>query len=369
MQRDRAPTLRQRRTGRRRSRSARLAATFVWLAAGLVWLTPALARAQTPAPASPARAPRSAEAKPAAPAAAPPARAPSGAARRASARPEPGPRPGLADSVWLRDGTRLRGTLLRVEPDNYVLLLGVEGVRTIPWRSVARVESAAEALAAAGKPEPSAALLAPCCADERASEAVRASEDTWADLSLGWDLRAEGVSLFKHYTVANGGVWYTGEGWGGAASLSLHFRAPTWLGSSTGSRWTELELGLGDSLYSISWKEGPEYRTRFLENQTSLILGAHFASGHWSPESAGAPWSGVVVGVAWVPTYVRFFGSTDFDATGQFHPAGLRMTLDWGRIAPSRNGRVPGLRVAITWLPYVGDLPTLLSFGLGAVFF
>jgi len=30
---------------------------------------------------------------------------------------------------------------------------------------------------------------------------------------------------------------------------------------------------------------------------------------------------------------------------------------------------VPGLRAAFTWLPYVGDLPTLISFGLGAVFY
>ena len=77
----------------------------------------------------------------------------------------------------------------------------------------------------------------------------------------------------------------------------------------------------------------------------------------------------MVVGVAWVPTYVRFFGSTDFDSTGKLHPAGLRMTLDWGRISPARKGRVPGLRAAFTWLPYVGDLPTLISFGLGAVFY
>ncbi|MEO8177613.1 MAG: hypothetical protein ABI895_02165 [Deltaproteobacteria bacterium] len=333
-------------------------------------LTSALARAQAPASA-PVVPPSSAEAPPTyIPAAAPvPGRAPARAPKRAAPRPQPGPRPGLADSVWLRDGTRLRGTLLRVEPDNYVLLLGIEGVRTIPWRSINRVENAAEARAAAGKAEPSVALLAPCCADELASEAARPAEDAWADVSLGWDLRAEGVSLFKHYTLVDRGVWHGGEGWGGAASVSLHFRGPAWLVEGTGSRWVELELGAGDSLHSVAWKEGAEYQTRFLENQTSLILGAHFASGRWHPEGGGAPWSGVVVGLAWVPTYVRFFGSTDFDATGKFHPGGLRMTLDWGRIAPGRKGRVPGLRAAFTWLPYVGDLPTAISFGLGAVFY
>jgi hypothetical protein len=329
----------------------------------LLLFAPVRARAQTPAAAPSAGAsPTPAGTKPGA-AAAVPARP----AKRSAARPQQGPRPGLSDSVWLRDGTRLRGTLLRVEPGNYVLLLGIEGVRTIPWRVVDRVENAAEARAAAGPAQPSAALLAPCCADELANEESRPVEDAWADLSLGWELRAEVVSLFKHYTLPDGGVWFGGQGWGGGASLSLHFRGPTWLASGTGSRWVEFELGLGDSLHSVTWKEGAQYQTEFLENQTSLILGAHFASGHWNSE--GGAWSGLVVGLAWVPSYVQFFGSTDFDSTGQFHPAGLRVTLDWGRIAPGRKGRVPGLRAAFTWLPYVGDLPTAISFGLGTVFF
>ena len=319
-----------------------------------------------PPPAPSAAKPSPPAAAPATAKSSPPARAP----RRAPQRPEPGPRPGLADSVWLRDGTRLRGTLLRVEPGNYVLLLGIEGVRTIPWRVVERVENAAESRANAGKGDgqPGVALLAPCCGDELADDDSIAAEDAWANLSLGWDLRAEGASLFKHYTVAERGVWYGGEGWGGGASISLHFRGPAWLGGGA-SRFADFELGVGDSLHSVSWKEGTEFQTDFLENETSLIIGAHLGAGHWSPAGGGAPWSGVVVGIAWVPTYVRFFGSTDFDSTGKFHPAGLRMTLDWGRISPTRKGRVPGLRAAFTWLPYVGDLPTLISFGLGAVFY
>jgi hypothetical protein len=271
--------------------------------------------------------------------------------------------------VYLRDGTRLRGTLLRVEPDNYVLLLGIEGVRTIPWRLVERIDNAAEArAAAANKSEPSVALLAPCCANELADEQPTPAEAAWANLSLGWDLRAEAVSLFKRYTVGGKDVWYGGAGFGGGASLSLHFRGPAWHGIG-GVRWHDFEVGVGDSLHSVSWKEGAEYQTKFLENQTSLILAAHFATGHFVTEGGRPPWSGLVLGLAWVPTYVRFFGSTDFDSSGKFHPAGLRATLDWGRVAPGRKGRMPGLRAVFTWLPYVGHLPTAVSFGLGAVFF
>jgi hypothetical protein len=352
---------------------ARRAAAF---AALLLFGSRALpAGAQAPAPA-PAPAPPSAKPSlaPPAPTSAKPSPAPANAKpstsfRRAPRRAEPAPRPGLADTVWLRDGTRLRGTLLRVEPGNYVLLLGIEGVRTVPWRVVERVENSAESRAA-GKSDaqPGVALLAPCCGDELADEDTIAAEDAWANLSVGWDLRAEGASLFKHYTVDGRGVWYGGEGWGGGASVSLHFRGPAWLGGGA-SRFADFELGVGDSLRSVSWKEGTEFQTDFLENEVSLIIGAHLGAGHWNATGGGVPWSGVVVGVAWVPTYVRFFGSSDFDSTGKFHPAGLRMTLDWGRISPARKGRVPGLRAAFTWLPYVGDLPTVISFGLGAVFY
>jgi hypothetical protein len=101
----------------------------------------------------------------------------------------------------------LRGTLLRVETGNYVLLLGVEGVRTIPWRSVARVESAAEARGGRRQAGAERGAARPLLRRRARQRGGALREEAWADLSLGWDLRAEGVSLFKHYTVSDGGVW------------------------------------------------------------------------------------------------------------------------------------------------------------------
>jgi len=308
--------------------------------------------------------PRLAAAQPSS--AAPSSAAPSNSA--SSSAVASAPKPGLGDSVWLKDGTRLRGTVLRVEKDNYVLLLGVEGVRTIPWRNVSRVENAndpthSEAEAASATPP------APCCTDDVLNEAEPESgAERWAAVSLGWDLRLEGVSLFKHYTLGGQGTWYGGEGWGGGGSLSLHFRGPASLGGGTAVRWAEFELGVTDSIHSVTWKEGAPYETKFTQNQLSLILGAHIASGRWG-SAAGSPWSGVVFGLAWLPTYVRFFGSGDFDATGQIHPAGIRATVDWGRVSPTKKGLVPGMRASLTWLPYIGNLPTAVSLGLGCVFY
>ncbi|HKO94522.1 MAG TPA: hypothetical protein VJU61_25385, partial [Polyangiaceae bacterium] len=250
---------------------------------------------------------------------------------------------------------------------NYVLLLGVEGVRTVPWRTVARVENANDPGAAASGAS-SALPPTPCCTEDVLNEEEpEHGADDWAAVSIGWDLRAEGVSLFKHYTVDGQGEWYSGQGWGGGGSLSLHFRGPASLGSSTAVRWAEFELGVTDSIHSVTWREGAPNETEFIQNQLSLILGAHLASGRWG--SAGSPWSGVVFGLAWLPTYTHFWGSSDFEATGKLHIAGMRATVDWGRVSPTSKGLVPGVRASLTWLPYIGDLPTALSLGLGVVFY
>jgi hypothetical protein len=173
--------------------------------------------------------------------------------------------------------------------------------------------------------------------------------------------------MFKRYTVAGRSSWYSGEGAGGGVSASLHFRGPPALGLSE-VRWVEFEVGVGNSTHYVSWKEGPRFRTDFVENQTSLILGAHLASGRWVGDG-GAPWSGVVFGLAWLPTYVHFFDNGEFESGGQFNPAGMRLTIDWGRVSPEKSGRLPGVRTFFTWLPYVGTLPTALSVGVGAVFY
>lgn len=194
--------------------------------------------------------------------------------------------------------------------------------------------------------------------------------ELWPGASFGWDVRLEAVALFKRYTLEEEQAWFSGQGAGAGATGSLHFRPPIALmGGAT--RWVELELGVGNSTHVLAWQEGqaPRSRSDVVHTQTSAIAGLHFASGRWRDDGRGAPWSGAVFGIAWLPTYVHFFGSEDFAAQGKFHPAGLRLTVDWGRIAPSAKGRVPGLRAVLTWLPYVNSLPTAVSVGVGCVFY
>lgn len=191
----------------------------------------------------------------------------------------------------------------------------------------------------------------------------------WPGLSLGWAIHAEALSLFKHYTIGDIGAWYSGQGAGGGVSASLHFRPPAALAAGI-LQWLEFELGAGSSTHWVRWEQGAGARpeTDFVTNQTYAIIGAHIASGRWSGTS-GEPWSGAVLGLAWVPTYVHFFGNDDFASGGKLNHAGLRLSVDWGRVSPSAKGRVPGLRAFLTWLPYIGSLPTAVSAGVGCVFY
>lgn len=198
---------------------------------------------------------------------------------------------------------------------------------------------------------------------------ARAAE-AWPGVSLGWDLRAEGISMFKRYTLGARDAWFSGEGVGAGASVSLHFRPAAALTRAGVLRWIELEVGASNSTHWVSWKEGEGGASdRFVETAASGVIGVHFGSGRWARANEGRPWSGVVAGIAWLPTYVYFFGDGDFGSSGKFNPAGLRWTLDWGRVAPDSPGVVPGLRGSITWLPYVGNLPTMFSLALGCVFY
>lgn len=193
--------------------------------------------------------------------------------------------------------------------------------------------------------------------------------ERWPGASFGWDVHAEAISLFKHYTIGESGAWYSGQGAGGGVSASLHFRPPAAHAAGV-LRWIEFELGAGNSTHWVRWEEGEGARpeTDFVSNQTYGILGIHIASGRWLGDGS-EPWSGAVLGLAWVPTYMHFFGNDDFGSGGKLNHAGLRLSVDWGRVSPTAKGLVPGLRAFLTWLPYVGSLPTAVSAGVGCVFY
>src|SRR5689334_16022484 len=69
---------------------------------------------------------------------------------------------------------------------------------------------------------PSAGAVEPL--DTGPAERDLAALRSWPGLSFGWDIHAEVTSLFKRYTIGDQNAWYSGQGAGGGASASLHFR-------------------------------------------------------------------------------------------------------------------------------------------------
>jgi hypothetical protein len=269
-----------------------------------------------------------------------------------------------------RSSRRLRAAALHMSSSyaavlRPALLRGL-AVATLGLSALAPASALAQELGGPAAQPTNAAPAAQDAVDTDAADALALT--SWPGISFGWDVHAEAVSMFKHYTIGERGAWYSGQGAGGGATASLHFRPPAAL-SGSALNWIEFELGVGNSTHFVRWEEGERARphTDFVDNQTSAIIALHVATGRWT--GSRAPWSGAVLGLAWMPTYVHFFGNDDFVSGGKFHHAGLRVSVDWGRVSPTAKGRVPGLRAFLTWLPYIGSLPTAVSAGVGCVFY
>jgi hypothetical protein len=282
------------------------------------------------------------------------------------------------DVVELQDGSCARGTILAKEPGRYVILLGTDGAQTIPWQEIRRVVLASPPEAPEASPEPapplrpspagSAARLAPSESEPRSDAGLPSS---WAGVSFGWDARLEANALLKQYAIDGGGsLWSGGPGLGGGLSASLHFRPPAGSEDDPRATWLDFEVGLGEALHYESYSDGLGRSMALLESETPIILGVHVAMGTFSGVAGGGvAWSGVVLGAAWTPTFVEFLGNGDFRSGGRLNPAGIRLTADVGSIRRGDAGRVPILRLVATWLPYVGELPTVFAAGVGCVFY
>ena len=282
--------------------------------------------------------------------------------------------PPISDVVVRRDGTSVPGTVLSEERGKRVIVLGANGVVTIPWEDVDHVVSsvspprAPSGASSAGWPERvGASSSAPA---DSVADALAAASDRMAGLSLGGDIRLDASVLFKHYRVADGSdAWSSGAGAGAMASVSLHFRGSPAVTEDGGANWLELELGIGAGAHDGFWKVEAAASAGLVDLETLLIVSPHYALGHLRPTRAGVAWSGTVLGFGWVPTYVSFFGHGGSPSRGQLNPAGIRLTVDIGRLSTDGGWPAPMLRLVAGWLPHVGPLPTTIDAGVGCAFY
>jgi hypothetical protein len=230
-------------------------------------------------------------------------------------------------------------------------------------------EARADDAQAAPPPQSDAAPASATSPVEQPPDSVEpAAPGLRAGASVGIEVRAEAAALLKHYALAGGGSeWLGGPGGGARLALSGHFRPPADVMDDS-ARWLDFEVGAAEALHAISWSWGGTSATTLAESETSIEFAIHYATGTVRRGQAGASdWAGVSLGVAWLPTYVYFFGTSTTASGGQVNPAGLQLTADWGLVGAS--GRASMVRLAFTWLADVGAVPTALGLGVGYVYY
>jgi hypothetical protein len=278
-----------------------------------------------------------------------------------------------SDVVVRRDGTLVPGTVLSDEPGKPVVVLGANGVITIPREDVDHVLASGSPPRAppdASTAESRGSIGNGSSAPANGGAGVLAASERIAGLSLGGDIRLDANVLFKRYRVADGSdTSSSGAEVGAMASISLHFRGAPAVEEDGGANWLDFELGISGGAHDGFWKVEGAAPTGIVDGETAFIIGPHYALGHLRPTRTGVHWSGAVLGVAWIPTYVSFFGRGDSPSRGQLNPAGVRLTVDVGGLSTSAGWPAPMLRLLVGWLPDVGPLPTTINAGVGCAFY
>ncbi len=297
-----------------------------------------------------------------------------GASRKASAAAvafaAPESARSASDTVVLRDGTSVSCTVLSDEPGTPLIVVGANGVITIPRENVDHVVTSTSPVAPPTVESPGSFGNGSSAPTRRTTDVPAMASARIAGLWLAADVRIDASVLLKHYRVIDGSdAWSSGARGGASASVSLHFRGAPAVDEDGATNWLGFELGIGAGVHDGFWKSERAAATGFVDRETAIIVGPHYALGHLRSTPAGVRWSGTVLGVAWVPTYVSFFGHGGAPSRGQLNPAGIRLTVDIGGLSSDAGWPAPMLRLVLGWLPDVGPLPTTINAGIGCAFY
>jgi hypothetical protein len=309
---------------------------------------------------------------------------------------------GEPDTVVLKGGAILRGTILRVVEGEVVVIETAKGREFIRWREV---EEVARGDGARGQ-KPRLELTrksAMLTVDLDESEERRQAWKRRGGVLPSFELRAIGtgvifperqVSLTATCTsltsASSGGTtrsssvqdWAAGGGIGGRIGL-LFLKTPT-PGESSGLFALRLGSGIDASFLSLS-QTTTSTQTHRTENsfcvsqayssetytsgtmQLPLNVGLSFGLGGFGGSDS---WHGVVVGLSYAPSYSYSFGPQG--GTGSFNHLGFEVTLDITSVEAlvDRLARQAQFRVSGFFLPPIKqDFPWVFSLGLGAVWY
>lgn len=256
------------------------------------------------------------------------------------------------DVIELRDGTAICGTIVHGDEGHSLTIVSRSDTRTLEWDEIACTGT---------RPRRSRATLSPQYRHREPREV-----EPWSGIFLEWDLRAFGIGLFKHYERAAQSAWSYGLGGGVLVGASLRFQSEP--NPASGLSFYTLQLGVEGSVGYDAWHQVSEGSASAIQQNLSLVLGGRIALGTTGPSADGRHWSGVMIGLAWLPTYVDFYGK-QISSAATINPAGVRATVDIGGANGPGRGHSPLLRLALAYLPNVTRLPVAYVVSAGVVFF
>jgi len=320
----------------------------------------------------------------------------------AAAPPTAGP-----DLVLLRDGTRLSGRVLRQEPGQYVLIQTAQGQQTVPWQEVSRVILARES-EAGPQPEIGRGIGFGVGGTFADAEAKRRAWKKRGGALTSYEVRANVTGiLFPNQTVPatpflcyNNGYPSTGAvppsetsaggGGGGLGARAGVFYLSPPDPSKGGASFTAFRVTSGvdiSYLYfafpagydvqqgaSCAAVSGQQANIRYessslMQLNVPLNLGVHFGLGGFG---AGSSWSGLVVGLAYSPSYSYTKVKDATEGQGNMNWAGAELTVDVTTLEAllDEQAKEAHFRVAVFLLPPLKDgWPWLLTAGGGAVWY
>jgi hypothetical protein len=299
------------------------------------------------------------------------------------------------DVVTLKDGSTLRGTVVKQEPGKFVVVRTADGKEsTLSFDSVARVETSAPA---AAQPPPGSAAPADASAsgedkdvtERRKNGFFLQRETTFAgaeDKRQKWlkagggifNFEVRGQGYFYMQKLSTSGLTINNYGGGGGAGFRMAFMYLSLPDPKLGGTWTALRIGLGvdaegggggaktsGSVDGIAVSGGSGFG--MFELNVPAYLGGVIGLGSFD----GDLWDGIALKLQYQPSWTYTLVSPGGGGSGSFNFAGFEAGIEFldknGPLqawAPRAHGEV-----FLFLLPPVGALPLFITLGGGATWY
>lgn len=272
------------------------------------------------------------------------------------------------DTVLLKDGTRVEGTIVSQEPGRYVILQTSAGLQTIAWDEIRRVTQASRTAV----PPPAAAAPPPIGPPPAVTLAPEDADVQWRrrrGSRFVLDLHGQGSWNHKAYkgTSSNNDVSAGGGGGGGGIYGGWLFGGAPRPSSGNG-RWSGFEVGSGVDVSSVWFYNTqsiqPGVKEVLMQMIFPFVVGGRFGFGSFKSDTN---WSGVALGVAWSPQYAWYSNDAAHADSGGFSPLGAELSVDVVSMHADANGK--GVRFFYRQTYGLGSIPHTGTLGIGPVWY